>query len=73
MPPYSSLALLHAEATKLTTAMEFLQQSKAIVENKLGNGIQMLGPMAATMTKKSGKYRAHILVHAIDKKILQKF
>jgi primosomal protein N' (replication factor Y) len=73
MPPYGCLALLNAEAMTMTAANSFLQE--VVAKNLAGNipGVVLIGPMSAIQQKKSGKYRANLLIHASQKSILHRF
>ncbi|MFP6806238.1 MAG: primosomal protein N' [Pseudomonadales bacterium] len=76
LPPYSFHCLMRAESPQRNIAMDFLD---AVAEKALSNtSVEMLGPVPASMEKRSGKYRAHLLFssrsrarlhHAIAEKI----
>jgi primosomal protein N' (replication factor Y) len=71
-PPFSRLALLRAEAASMDKAVTFLSiasdQAKAIRIP----GIRILGPVAAPMPRRAGRYRAQLLLHAPSHAPLQK-
>lgn len=71
MPPFASLALLHAEALALEKALQFLQMICEALPAI--SGITVLGPMRAILPKKSGKYRAYLVVHGLRRQILQQY
>ena len=73
LPPYGSLALLNAEATRSDTALNFLQN---IISENISHsipGVSLIGPMLANQHKKSGKYRANLIIHALHKSTLHRF
>lgn len=59
MPPYSFLALLRAESRSMQAGLEFLQLIKARASQQLG--VDVWGPVGATMTKKNNIYRQQLL------------
>jgi len=63
-PPFAHLALLRAEASQLAEAMAFLQQAAAITSITTQNTVQILGPVAAPMPRRAGRYRAQLLLRA---------
>ena len=71
MPPFASLALLHAEALVLDKALQFLQMVCQEVPSI--PGVTLLGPMRAILPKKSGKYRAYLVVHGMRRAMLQQY
>ena len=71
MPPFASLALLHAEALVLDKALQFLQTVSQQVSPV--SGVTLLGPMRAILPKKSGKYRAYVVVHGMRRAMLQRY
>lgn len=74
-PPYWRLALLHAEARHEDTPLQTLQQLAEQGRNLLAgqSGVQVLGPMPATMVKRRGLYRAQLLVRASTARMLHAF
>lgn len=59
LPPFSYLSLLRAESSKPMLPYEFLSEIKQrILVNK---GVEILGPVAASMTRKAGRYRYQLL------------
>lgn len=73
MPPYAALALLTVEALELKVALDFLAEIRSKSDSFIFAGVQMLGPMTAAIPKRSGKYRAQILIHGVNKATLQGF
>ncbi len=71
LPPYRHLALLRAEAAQLAEAEGLLRQCRGFLgewlnAHRLGgpDGIQPVGPMAAPMERRQGRYRALLLIQA---------
>ena len=73
MPPYSSLAVLQVEAMQLDLALRYLAACREAAAAIDSSGVVLLGPMTASMPKRSGKYRAQLLVHALNKRLLQQY
>jgi primosomal protein N' (replication factor Y) len=71
MPPYSHLALLHAECTRPEPAQQFLAAARRAGEALSVKGVDWYGPMAAPMEKRAGRYRAHLLLQATRRQDLQ--
>lgn len=69
LPPYSYLALFRADAFAEVEAFNFLQQLKNKMKQQ--KGILCLGPVAAPLQKKAGKFRAQLLLQSINRKRLQ--
>jgi primosomal protein N' (replication factor Y) len=62
LPPFGHILLMRAEATQLRQAEEFLQQ----IRSQTGAdkpGAQFVGPLPAPMQRRSGRYRAQLLVN----------
>ncbi|MEX1237056.1 MAG: primosomal protein N', partial [Pseudomonadales bacterium] len=60
LPPFHHHALIRAEATTRQAPMNFLQ---SIAENvNPATSVSVLGPIPASMERKAGKYRAHLLI-----------
>ncbi len=68
LPPYSTMALLRAEASHRDYPQEFLNQARdaaqALTQSLNGAGVELLGPVPAPMEKRAGHYRAHLLIQA---------
>lgn len=73
LPPYASLALLNAEALDSRMPVDFLAQVRERSSEYISPGVTILGPMAAVLPKKSGKYRANLLLHGISRMALHQF
>ncbi len=70
-PPYTRLALLRAESTEASPAMDFLNKAKkqALPLNG-GNKVQLWGPVTAPMEKRAGWYRAQLLLQSSQRDVL---
>ncbi len=64
LPPYTTLALLRAEASHREYPQQFLNQARDIAQSLNLVGVELLGPVPAPMEKRAGYYRAHLLVQA---------
>lgn len=75
LPPYSYMALLRAEAVSSTHVDNFLQDALALSEQLLAHyqlqQLECLGPVAAPMERRAGRYRAQLLFIAHKRKDLQ--
>ncbi len=72
LPPYTSLALFHAEAHQLLEVENFLNQVK-LEARKLAGVVSIRGPIAALMARRKGRHRMQLLLQAEQKKTLQSF
>jgi primosomal protein N' (replication factor Y) len=72
LPPFTHLALLRAESTKLEAAMQFLEMAKKIAEKNKTKQIEILGPITAPMEKRAGRYRMQLLFRSPQRPALQK-
>jgi len=70
-PPFSHLVLLRAEASDAGSPMNFLFEAKQNANIK--DELFILGPQPAPMEKRAGRYRAQLLVQAVDRQALQQF
>lgn len=64
LPPYSTLALLRAEASHRDLPQQFLNQARDAAQALNVAGVELLGPVPAPMEKRAGHYRAHLLIQA---------
>jgi len=72
-PPYSYLALCRAEHVSRDEVFEFLQCARVEAERLGTPGIRILGPAGSPMEKRSGRYRAQLLIQAGNRGELQPF
>jgi primosomal protein N' (replication factor Y) len=72
-PPWSSLALLRAEATERPAVFAFLDEVAVLARAGGRPGVRLLGPAPAPMERRSGRYRGQLLVQATARRDLQRF
>jgi primosomal protein N' (replication factor Y) len=72
-PPYSSLALLRAESHRQPAVSRFLEAAADLARRQAPAGVAVLGPAAAPMERRSGRYRGQLLVQAARRGVLQGF
>lgn len=70
LPPFSYLALLRAEAINPQYPKNFLIQVNQLAQQFLHDGVNILGPIAAPMEKRGGRFRAHLLFQSNQRKSL---
>lgn len=71
LPPYSSLALLRAEATQRDAPQAFLHEACEHARHMpAAHHVQLLGPVPAPMERRAGRYRAQLLVQAAQRRQL---
>jgi primosomal protein N' (replication factor Y) len=63
LPPFGQLALVRAEAGQMERAERFLLALRRELEERPGRA-QLIGPLPAPMQRKSGRFRAQLLVLA---------
>jgi primosomal protein N' (replication factor Y) len=62
-PPYTYLAVWHAEAAERAPAFAFLNRVRALATRAGGSrGVAILGPAPQQMERKEGRYRAQLLL-----------
>ncbi|MCG8427817.1 MAG: primosomal protein N' [Chromatiales bacterium] len=71
-PPYSYHALLRAEATKEEEPRRFLDQVVELVNTQLAADVELWGPVPAPMERRAGRYRAHLLLQAVERSQLHR-
>jgi len=67
LPPYAYVALLRAEATGMSAALDFLQQVADSLVRQPGAGLQILGPAPAPMERLGGRYRAQLYLQSASR------
>ena len=70
LPPVSRMLVLRAETPKANLAMDFLSQAKQSIPDNCNQSIDVIGPMPAPMERRSGKYRAQLIMLAKQRKLL---
>jgi len=72
MPPITSLALLRAEAASADTAMSFLASVQQRIHASGLPGVEVWGPVPATMERRAGRFRAQLLLQSQQRGALQR-
>lgn len=72
-PPYTHLALLRAECTERGPLFDFLDQARGCAERHANSHVHMLGPASSPMERRSGRYRAQLLLQSTHRRELQVF
>ncbi|MGA1578158.1 MAG: primosomal protein N' [Steroidobacteraceae bacterium] len=70
-PPFARLALLRADATQRESVFGFLDRARSLTED-LGPDVRVLGPAAAAMERRAGRYRGQLLVESAQRASLQR-
>ncbi len=73
LPPYSCMALLRATAVQPEPPQDFLNQARDSGLALDMKPVQLLGPVAAPMERRAGRYRAQLLIQAAQRAELQRF
>jgi len=71
LPPFSYFALLRSEAADPNFPFTFLEKAKDMAHLGHHSDVFVLGPIAAPMERRAGKYRAQLLVQANSRQQLQ--
>ena len=72
-PPWSSITLLRAEATERQPVFTFLESAAARARDAAPTGLRVLGPAAAPMERRAGRFRGQLLLQADLRRDLQRF
>lgn len=75
LPPFSYMTLLKAEDPNINNAIDLLENTKKMVaETALDTNlsVELLGPIPASMSRKAGVHRAHLLLTAENRSALQR-
>jgi len=72
LPPITSLALLRAEAASADTAMGFLSYVQTRIQATGLPGVDVWGPVPATMERRAGRFRAQLLLQSQQRGALQR-
>lgn len=70
LPPFSHLALIRAEDADANRPRAFLEQVAGLCPALVGPGVSWLGPAAAVMERRAGRYRAQLLLQADNRAAL---
>ncbi len=71
-PPFTWLALLRSAAHKKADAHRFLDVARRQIGDTGGEMLRILGPVAAPMARKAGRYRAQLLLQSSDRATLHR-
>ena len=73
-PPFCHLALLRAESPERGNALAFLARARSIADGmELARGVTVMDPAPSPMERRSGRYRAQLLIHAVQRPALHRF
>jgi primosomal protein N' (replication factor Y) len=72
-PPFSHLVLLRAECAQRDVLFRFLEQARRSADQLLSNDIRALGPATSPMERRSGRYRAQVLIQSANRHGLHSF
>ena len=70
LPPFVFFALFRAESHQLQQAEEFLNEIKSLIASKR-HTLEIMGPIAAPMPRRAGRYRMQLLLQAKSRHELQ--
>lgn len=70
MPPASHWAVIRAEASDRSLAMDFLGEVAGMMAHSSQQAVMVMGPVPAIMEKKGGRYRAQLLLNSAKRKPL---
>lgn len=70
LPPYSHLVLLRAEAATPEAPLDFLRETRVLAEAQHRDEVRFLGPVAAPMERRAGRYRCHLLIQSDSRRAL---
>ena len=73
LPPFSSLALVRAEALQREAPQSFLRDAETRASARPHRGVSVLGPVPSPLERRAGRYRAQLLVDATSRGALQRF
>ncbi|WP_040851768.1 primosomal protein N' [Thiorhodospira sibirica] len=71
LPPFAAFALIRAEARDSALGEQFLAAVRAYLLPD-AQGVAVLGPVPAPMQRRAGWFRAHLLLHAPSRSVLQR-
>ena len=72
LPPFGFQLLLRAEATRRDAPLEFLEAAAELAAQLGSDDIQRWGPVPAPMERRAGRFRAHLLLQADQRPLLQR-
>jgi primosomal protein N' (replication factor Y) len=72
-PPFSRLALLRGEDKDRSRLDEFLAEAAQCGRGLADSAVEVLGPAPALVARRADHYRAHVLIEAESRSVLQGF
>lgn len=73
MPPYSHLALLRVESSRMHNSETFSHEAEKLARQLNSDRVELLGPAVAPLERKAGLYRMQLLIRATDRAGLHAF
>jgi primosomal protein N' (replication factor Y) (superfamily II helicase) len=70
LPPYTRMALLRTEAAVAENGMRFLSSLRARMQSRIDGSVALLGPAPSPMERRSGRYRAQMLLQSVQARAL---
>jgi primosomal protein N' (replication factor Y) (superfamily II helicase) len=70
-PPFSRLAAVRTSAKTADAALEFLIDARKLARPP--QGVKLLGPVPAAMSKRAGRYHAQLLIESPERTALHRF
>jgi primosomal protein N' (replication factor Y) len=71
LPPTGHLALVRAEANQLARAERFLANLRSVTD-ETDTALQIIGPLPAPLQRKSGRFRAQLLLLGRSRRVLRR-
>jgi len=73
-PPFSYFALLRAESPSPQVALGFVRTARTLAGDcQRHRGVELMDPVPAPMERRAGRYRAQLLVQAMQRRPLHEF
>ncbi|MCL6414961.1 primosomal protein N' [Aestuariirhabdus sp. Z084] len=72
LPPYTYLALLRSEAAQMQPAQQFLADIRQQASSPGTTEVSLLGPIAAPMERRQGRYRSQLLLQSSSRRALHR-
>lgn len=69
LPPFRFMALLRAEANRLTDCESFLHEARTLLNNR-DRQLDIAGPLPAPMERKAGRYRMQLMLLSNSRRAL---
>ena len=71
MPPFSYLALINVDSPDREAATRFAGTLAALTRDNGKPVVEIIGPVAAPMEKRAGRFRIHLLIKSVQRPALQ--